>query len=81
VLFLKEIFLLSAIIKIFNLGPLNSMIVASARGDVNGDGIPDNVYLTGIKENNIKLILNNITTPLLRRYISYLKVNKGYKTL
>jgi hypothetical protein len=24
-------------------------IVSYARGDVNGDGIPDNVYLTGIK--------------------------------
>ncbi|MCC5910592.1 MAG: VCBS repeat-containing protein [Clostridiaceae bacterium] len=33
----------------FNLGQMNPMIVSSARGDVNGDGIPDNVYLTGVK--------------------------------
>lgn len=27
----------------------NTLIVSSARGDVTGDGVPDNVYLTGIK--------------------------------
>ncbi len=28
---------------------VNPMIVSIARGDVNGDGVPDNVYLTGVR--------------------------------
>lgn len=31
-------------------------------------------------KNNIRPLLDNITTPILRRYISFLKVDKGYKT-
>ena len=44
---------------------INPRIVAYARGDVNGDGIPDNVYLTGIKTTdspftqNITLVIQN----------------------
>lgn len=33
----------------YRLEPRNPMIVAYSRGDVTGDGIPDTVYLTGIK--------------------------------
>lgn len=33
----------------YSLGNINSIVVSSARGDVTGDGIPDNVYLTGVK--------------------------------
>ncbi len=33
----------------YNMNQRNSMIVSFARGDVNGDRIPDNVYLTGVK--------------------------------
>lgn len=33
-------------------------VVAYARGDVNGDGIPDNVYLTGIKTPDSPFIQN-----------------------
>jgi len=28
---------------------ITQSIVSFAQGDVNGDGVPDNVYLTGIK--------------------------------
>ncbi|MTI49214.1 MAG: recombinase XerC [Firmicutes bacterium] len=31
-------------------------------------------------KNNVKPMLDSITTPILRRYISFLKVAKGYKT-
>ncbi|QEK12334.1 hypothetical protein FQB35_08065 [Crassaminicella thermophila] len=31
-------------------------------------------------KNNIKPLLDNIATPVLRRYISYLKIQKGYRT-
>lgn len=32
-----------------NFRQVNPMIVSAATGDVNGDGVPDHVYLTGIK--------------------------------
>ena len=35
-------------------------IIVSARGDVNGDGIPDNVFLTGTKTPGSKFIQNII---------------------
>lgn len=33
-------------------------VIAFARGDVNGDRIPDNVYLTGVRESNVAYIRN-----------------------
>jgi hypothetical protein len=57
-------------------------IVYSARGDVNGDGIPDNVYLTGIRTPNSPFIQN--ITLLIQdgrtgRYTSIsLSDNAGY---
>lgn len=57
-------------------------IVASARGDVTGDGIPDNVYLTGTKTpdspftQNITLVIQNGMTG---RFTSIkLSENAGY---
>jgi len=58
------------------------MIVASARGDVNGDGIPDNVYLTGIKTpdslfiQQITLVIQDGRTGMVR-YVP-LKSNAGF---
>lgn len=57
-------------------------IVAYARGDVNGDRIPDNVYLTGIKTSdspftqNITLVIQNGMTGLF--YTVPLTENAGY---
>ena len=57
-------------------------IIAYARGDVNGDGIPDNVYLTGVKMpdspfiQNITLIIQDGVTG--RRSRIPLKENAGY---
>ncbi|AWK51702.1 spore coat protein [Clostridium beijerinckii] len=60
----------------------NQSIVSFVRGDVNGDGIPDNVYLTGIKTSdspftqNITLIIQDGRTG---RFISIpLSDNLGY---
>jgi len=57
-------------------------IIASARGDVTGDGIPDNVYLTGTKTpdspftQNITLVIQNGMTG---RFTSIkLSENAGY---
>ncbi|NKE08116.1 VCBS repeat-containing protein [Mesobacillus selenatarsenatis] len=36
----------------------NSTVVAFARGDVNGDKIPDSVYITGMKESDVSIIKN-----------------------
>jgi len=36
----------------------NFKIITYSSGDVNGDGIPDNVYLTGIKTPGIQFIQN-----------------------
>lgn len=33
-------------------------VVAFARGDVNGDHIPDNVYLTGSKSSDVSIVKN-----------------------
>ncbi|MGJ0845950.1 tyrosine-type recombinase/integrase [Tissierella praeacuta] len=33
-----------------------------------------------LQKNDIKPLLSSITTPILRRYVSFLKVEKGYKT-
>jgi hypothetical protein len=57
-------------------------IEAYARGDVNGDGIPDNVYLTGTKTpdspfiQNITLVIQDGVTGRLSRIP--LKENTGY---
>lgn len=36
----------------------NSAVVAFARGDINGDNIPDYVYVTGMKESGVSIIKN-----------------------
>jgi hypothetical protein len=36
----------------------NSGVVAFAMGDVNGDNIPDNVYVTGSKESDVSMVQN-----------------------
>lgn len=60
----------------------NPHIVASARGDVNGDGIADNVYLTGIKTSDspfiqqITLVIQDGRTGMINRVP--LKSNEGY---
>ncbi|MCB2309691.1 VCBS repeat-containing protein [Clostridium tagluense] len=52
----------------FRANMMHPEIVSYARGDVNGDGIPDNVYLTGIKTadsqftRNITLVIQDIMT-------------------
>lgn len=58
------------------------MIVSFARGDVNGDGIPDNIYLTGIKTTespfiqNIKLVIQDGRTE--KMYYVPFKFESGY---
>ncbi|WP_130806213.1 VCBS repeat-containing protein [Senegalia massiliensis] len=58
------------------------MIISYARGDVTGDRIPDNIYLTGIKTidspfvQNITLVIQDGKTGM-RNYVS-LKSNAGY---
>lgn len=58
------------------------MIVSFARGDVNGDGIIDNVYLTGIKTTespfmqNINLIIQDGRTGMM--YYAPFKFESGY---
>jgi hypothetical protein len=58
------------------------MIVYYTRGDVNGDGILDNVFLTGIKTpdspfiQNITLVIQNGITGTFNRIV--LKENAGY---
>lgn len=42
----------------FNPNQTNPLIVYAARGDVNGDKIPDNVYLTGIRTPDSPFIQN-----------------------
>ena len=42
----------------FRADMINSSIVSYARGDVNGDRVPDNVYLTGIKTTDSPFIQN-----------------------
>ncbi len=57
-------------------------VVAYARGDVNGDRIPDNVYLTGMKTpempfiQNITLVIQDGSTGMF--YSVALKENMGY---
>lgn len=66
----------------FRANIVSPRIVAYARGDVNGDGIPDNVYLTGIKTpdspftQNITLIIQNGMTT--RKTSIPLSDNAGY---
>jgi hypothetical protein len=61
---------------------INDKIVAYARGDVTGDRIPDNIYLTGTMTpdspftQNITLIIQNGATGLSTRIP--LKENAGY---
>jgi len=58
------------------------MIISYARGDVTGDRIPDNIYLTGIKTidspfiQNITLVIQDGKTGM-RNYVSF-KSNAGY---
>ncbi len=60
----------------------NQGVVAFARGDVNGDRIPDNVYLTGVKVpdaalvQNITLVIQDGATGAL--FSIPLKNNVGY---
>ncbi|WP_226679437.1 hypothetical protein [Mesobacillus jeotgali] len=37
----------------YNSNVRNSTVVGFARGDVNGDKIPDTVYVTGMKESDV----------------------------
>lgn len=66
----------------FRQNDTSPQIEAYARGDVNGDGIPDNVYLTGIKKpdspfiQNITLVIQDGVTGRLSRIP--LKENAGY---
>ena len=61
---------------------MDPIIVFSARGDVNGDGIPDNVYLTGVKTigspfiQKITLVIQDGTTGMVNRIP--LKSDAGY---
>lgn len=61
---------------------MNLGIVSSAQGDVNGDGIPDNVYLTGTRSTdspfteNITLIIQDGRTG--RFFMVPLSENSGY---
>ncbi|MGI8316988.1 VCBS repeat-containing protein [Halobacillus mangrovi] len=60
----------------------NSGVVAFARGDVNGDHIPDHVYVTGFKQSDVSIIQNMtlvVQDGATGRYISIpLKENMGY---
>lgn len=66
----------------FRANAINWRIVSYARGDVNGDRIPDNVYLTGIKTEdspfiqNITLVIQDGRTGWVTRIP--LKENAGY---
>ncbi|NBI07947.1 VCBS repeat-containing protein [Senegalia massiliensis] len=59
------------------------MIISYARGDVTGDRIPDNIYLTGIKTidspfvQNITLVIQDGKTGM-RNYVSF-KSDSGYE--
>lgn len=61
---------------------MNPSIIASANGDVTGDGVPDTVYLTGTKTpdspfiQNITLVVQDGTTGRLSRVS--LHENAGY---
>ncbi|MFZ5945418.1 MAG: VCBS repeat-containing protein [Bacillota bacterium] len=61
---------------------MNPIIVSSAQGDVNGDGITDNVYLTGVKTMDspfiqcITLVIQDGCTGILN-YVP-LKSDTGY---
>ncbi|WP_055669158.1 hypothetical protein [Desnuesiella massiliensis] len=66
----------------FRANAINWRIVSYARGDVNGDRIPDNVYLTGIKTEDSPFI-QNITLVIQDGRIGWvtripLKENSGY---
>jgi hypothetical protein len=60
----------------------NSAVVAFARGDINGDKIPDHVYVTGMKESgvsiikNLTLVIQDGATGILTQVP--LKENMGY---
>ena len=68
----------------YNFGPyrISPNIVAYARGDVNGDRVPDNVYLTGTRTpdspfiQNITLVIHDGATGLFTRIP--LSENAGY---
>lgn len=61
---------------------MNSMVISFARGDVNGDRIPDNVYLTGTKTpdspfvQNINLVIQDGRTGMIDRIP--LETDAGY---
>lgn len=59
-----------------------SGVVASASGDVNGDKIPDNVYVTGFKESDVSIVQNMtllIQDGATGAFVSNpLKENMGY---
>lgn len=66
----------------FNTSIRNPDVVAFAKGDITGDNIPDNVYLTGVKMpgvsyiQNITLVIQNGATGA---FVSIpLKENSGY---
>ncbi|MEW9123120.1 MAG: VCBS repeat-containing protein [Thermotaleaceae bacterium] len=66
----------------YSLNPKNPMIISYARGDVTGDGIADNVYLTGVTTTDspfiqkITLVIQDGQTGMFR-YIP-LKSDGGY---
>ena len=63
----------------------NPMILSTARGDVNGDGVPDNVYLTGIRTpdspfvQRITLVIQDGRTGMSNRIP--LKSDAGYNPI
>lgn len=66
----------------YNMNNIYPSIVAYSRGDVNGDVVPDNVYLTGIRTPNspftedITLVIQDGRTNMFTRI--HLEENAGY---
>ncbi|TLS35310.1 VCBS repeat-containing protein [Pseudalkalibacillus caeni] len=42
----------------FNTNMRHSVVVAFAKGDVNGDNVPDNIYVTGFKASEVSIVQN-----------------------
>lgn len=67
---------------LFDSNTTKPMVVAFAKGDVNGDGIPDNIYLTGVKTpdspfiQGITLVIQDGQTGLYNNIM--LQENAGY---
>lgn len=75
--------LLSYVKEKLDLSENNIYLLDSKRGDITGDGIEDNIYLVGRKENSDAIFAENITLIIQNRatdrYIPVsLKTNTGY---